>query len=58
MALEKTEEQLGKIHDKLEAMIDRLEKGKLRIGNKELARTTAKNRTSRVQYLGIYHDSG
>ncbi|MGX6443435.1 RMD1 family protein [Neobacillus sp. K501] len=41
VALEKTEEQLGKIHDKLEHMIDRLEKGKLRIGNKELARTTA-----------------
>ncbi|CAG9607002.1 RMD1 family protein [Pseudoneobacillus rhizosphaerae] len=42
VALEKTEEQLGKIHDTLENMIDRLEKGKLRIGNKELARTTAK----------------
>lgn len=42
VALEKTEEQLGDIHDKLEMMIDRLEKGKLRIGNKELARTTAK----------------
>jgi required for meiotic nuclear division protein 1 len=42
VALEKTEEQLGLIHDKLETMIDRLEKGKLRIGNKELARTTAK----------------
>lgn len=42
VALEKIEEQLGKIHDKLEGMIDRLEKGKLRIGNKELARTTAK----------------
>ncbi|KGM45616.1 RMD1 family protein [Neobacillus niacini] len=42
VALEKTEEQLGKINDKLETMIDRLEKGKLRIGNKELARTTAK----------------
>lgn len=42
VALEKTEEQLSKIHDKLETMIDRLEKGKLRIGNKELARTTAK----------------
>ena len=41
VALEKTEEQLGKIHDRLETMIDRLEKGKLRIGNKELARTTA-----------------
>jgi required for meiotic nuclear division protein 1 len=42
VALEKTEEQLGRIHDKLETMIDRLEKGHLRIGNKELARTTAK----------------
>lgn len=42
VALEKIEEQLGKIHDDLEIMIDRLEKGKLRVGNKELARTTAK----------------
>jgi len=42
VALEKTEVQLGEILDKLENMIDRLEKGKLRIGNKELARTTAK----------------
>ena len=42
VALEKIEEQLGHINDKLETMIDRLEKGKLRIGNKELARTTAK----------------
>ncbi|SDN04769.1 Uncharacterized protein, Rmd1/YagE family [Paenibacillus sp. yr247] len=42
VALEKIEEQLGKIHDSLEIMIDRLEKGKLRVGNKELARTTAK----------------
>jgi uncharacterized Rmd1/YagE family protein len=42
VALEKTEEQLGQIHDRLENMIDRLEKGNLRIGNKELARTTAK----------------
>lgn len=42
VALEKTEEQLGGILDKLENMIDRLEKGKLRIGNKELARTTSK----------------
>ncbi|HJV46895.1 MAG TPA: RMD1 family protein [Bacillota bacterium] len=42
VALEKTEEQLGQILDKLETVIDRLEKGKLRIGNKELARTTAK----------------
>ena len=42
VALEKTEEQLGKILDKLETMIDRLEKGRLRIGDKELARTTAR----------------
>ena len=42
VALEKTEEQLGVIYDRLETMIDRLEKGKLRIGDKELARTTAK----------------
>lgn len=42
VALEKTEEQLGTILDKLENTVDRLEKGKLRIGNKELARTTAK----------------
>ncbi|MDD9270449.1 RMD1 family protein [Paenibacillus sp. GCM10023248] len=42
VALEKIEEQLGKIQDNLELMIDRLEKGKLRVGNKELARTTAK----------------
>lgn len=41
VALERIEEQLGKINDKLEIMLDRLEKGKLRIGNKELARTTA-----------------
>jgi uncharacterized Rmd1/YagE family protein len=42
VALEKTEEQLGQIHDNLETMIDRLEKGKLRIGNKELAKITSK----------------
>jgi required for meiotic nuclear division protein 1 len=42
VALEKIEEDLGIISDKLETMIDRLEKGNLRIGNKELARTTAK----------------
>ncbi|ACS99248.1 RMD1 family protein [Paenibacillus sp. JDR-2] len=41
VAFEKVEEQLGKINDKLETVIERLEKGKLRIGNKELARTTA-----------------
>ncbi|MCZ8516434.1 RMD1 family protein [Paenibacillus filicis] len=42
VAFEKIEEQLGNIHDSLEMMIDRLEKGKLRVSNKELARTTAK----------------
>lgn len=42
VALEKTEEQLSKILDKLEMVIDQLERGKLRIGNKELARMTAK----------------
>jgi uncharacterized Rmd1/YagE family protein len=42
VALEKTEVQLGKILDTLETMIERLEKGKMRVGNKELARTTAK----------------
>jgi required for meiotic nuclear division protein 1 len=42
VALEKTEEQLGRILDKLETMIDRLEKGNLRISDKELANTTAK----------------
>lgn len=41
VALERTEEQLGKILDKLENIIDRLEKGKLNISNKELARITA-----------------
>jgi len=42
VALEKTEEQLGKILDNLENVIDRLEKGKLWIGNKQIAKTTAK----------------
>lgn len=42
VALEKTEEQLGKILDRLETMIDRLEKANLRISDKELARTTAR----------------
>ncbi|WP_276355708.1 RMD1 family protein [Cohnella caldifontis] len=41
VALERIEEQLGRINDKLENLLERLEKGKLRIGNKELARTTA-----------------
>jgi len=41
VALEKTEAQLEKILDTLEGTIDRLERGKLQIGDKELARTTA-----------------
>lgn len=42
VALEKTEAQLGKILDSLEAMIDKLERGRLNIGNKEIAKTTSK----------------
>lgn len=42
VALEKSEEQLGVILDRLEGVIDRLEKGKLRITNKELALTTSR----------------
>lgn len=42
VALERIEYTLGPILDKLESIIDRLEKGKLRIGEKELARTIAK----------------
>jgi len=41
-ALERIESLLEPILDKLDSIIDRLEKGKLRIGEKELARTTAK----------------
>lgn len=51
VALEKTEEQLGGILDKLETMIDNLEKGSLRIGNKQLARTIA--RVTRHEYNTI-----
>lgn len=42
VALERTEEQLGKILDNLESKIENLEKGKMNIGNKELARTTSR----------------
>ncbi|SEN99773.1 RMD1 family protein [Paenibacillus sp. OV219] len=42
VALEKAEQQLGKVQDSLEVMIEQLEKGKLRISNKVLATTTAK----------------
>lgn len=41
VALEKVEEQIGRILDRLETMIDRLEKANLKISDKELARTTA-----------------
>ncbi len=42
VALEKTEEQLGQILDQLEVLIDRLERGNMRVGNKVLARTQAR----------------
>lgn len=42
VALERIEEQLGRILDDLESKIDNLEKGKLNIGNKELAKTTSR----------------
>ena len=42
VALERIEEQLGKILDDLESKIDNLEKGKLNIGNKEIAKTTSR----------------
>lgn len=48
VALEKSEDMLGKILDKLESMIERLEKGRLRIGDRELAQATAK--VARHQY--------
>jgi len=51
VAMEKSEYQLGKILDKLEAMIDRLEHGNLRVGDRELARTTAS--VARHQYNTI-----
>ena len=41
-ALERIEEQLGRILDDLESKIDSLEKGRPNIGNRELARTTAR----------------
>lgn len=41
VALEKTEAQMQTILDKLEGMIERLEKGNLRISHKQLAKTTS-----------------
>ncbi len=51
VALERIELSLEPILDKLDSMIDRLEKGKLRIGEKELARATAK--VARHEYSTI-----
>jgi uncharacterized Rmd1/YagE family protein len=51
VAMEKTEYELGKIFDQLESMIDRLEEGQLRVGNRELARATAQ--VTRHQYNTI-----
>lgn len=42
VALERIEEQLSKILDDLESKIDNLEKGKLNVGNKELAKVTSR----------------
>lgn len=56
VALEKTEEQLGKILDVLESMIDRLEGGKLRISDRALAKTTArivKHEYNTIAYIMI-----
>ncbi len=56
VALEKVEEQVGKILDRLENMIDRLEKGNLKISDKELARTTARiirHEYNTINYLMI-----
>lgn len=51
VAMERIEEQLGKILDSLETKIDNLEKGKLNIGNKELAKMTS--RVVRHEYNSI-----
>lgn len=51
VAMEKTEYELGKIFDQVESMIDRLEQGRLRVGNRELARATAQ--VTRHQYNTI-----
>lgn len=56
VALEKIEEQIGKILDRLENMIDRLEKANLKISDKELAKTTAgiiRHEYNTINYLMI-----
>lgn len=42
VAFERTEEQLSSILDRVESMIDRLDKGKASVSNKELAKTIAR----------------
>lgn len=51
VALERVEEHLGQILDSIESLIIRLERGKLHIGDKSLARTTAK--VARHEYNSI-----
>ena len=51
VALERVEEHLGGILDGIEGLIERLEKGRLQIGDKALAKTTAK--VARHQYDSI-----
>ena len=51
VALERVEEHLGQILDSMESLIERLEKGNLHIGDKKLARTTAK--VARHEYNSI-----
>lgn len=51
VAMERSEFELGKILDRLESMIERLERGKLRLSNRALARATA--RVTRHQYNTI-----
>lgn len=56
VAMERSEYELGKILDRLEAMIDRLEHGQLRLGNRELARTTAwvtRHQYNTINYIMI-----
>jgi len=51
VAMERSEFEIGMILDKLEAMIEQLERGKLRLSNRALARATA--RVTRHQYNTI-----
>ncbi len=51
VALERVEAQLGKIFDSLESYIERLEKGNFQIGDKKLAKVTA--RVARHEFNSI-----